>query len=141
MLVPGRVVRFRYLWRREAAQGHEIGAKVRPCIVFLTEPTDVPGQVRARVVPISHSAPTNPGDAFQLPPDTRRRLGLDEGDAWVSVVEFNRFVYPGGFEDLPPTPDGRASYGPLPQRQFARLFNTLRENARRGDLSLTDRDG
>lgn len=74
---PGLVVRYSYLWRREADRGREVDAKDRPCLVVLT--VKVEGSaLRVRVAPITHLPPQRSEDAIELPQATKRRLGLDE---------------------------------------------------------------
>ena len=48
---PGLVIRYSYLWRREAAAGREEGVKDRPCavIVAVTDEAGMVGSGGARV--------------------------------------------------------------------------------------------
>ena len=40
--------------------------------------------------------PQPPGSgAIPLPPETQRRLGLDEPPCWIGTREVNRFIWPG----------------------------------------------
>jgi hypothetical protein len=76
------------------------------------------------VVPVTHSPPENPSLCIEIPPETKRRLGLDAARSWIVVSEGNEFIWPG--PDLRPLP-GRdlstAAYGLLPPR----LFDMVRE--------------
>jgi hypothetical protein len=47
------------------------------------------------VCPVTHSPPSDPGDAIEIPPATKRRLGLDDERSWIVLTESNRFVCQG----------------------------------------------
>lgn len=120
--VPGLVIRYSFLWRDAAAKGREEGEKDRPCAVVLVT-SDADGEKIVLVLPITHSPPTNPDLAVEIPAETKRRIGLDNARSWIVVTDANRFVWPG--PDLRPrTPGDRSSvaYGYLPRA----LFNELR---------------
>ena len=116
--VPGLVIRYSYLWASEHARGQEEGVKDRPCAVVLAS-TDEAGGQTVTVLPISHTPPSNPLLAVEIPAATKRRLGLDDDRSWVVLTEANRFVWPG--PDLRPLQPGDAAsvaYGPLPYALF-----------------------
>ncbi len=116
--VPGLVIRYSYLWASEHARGQEEGVKDRPCAVVLTSTDEAGGQI-VTVLPISHTPPSNPLLAVEIPAATKRRLGLDDDRSWVVLTEANRFVWPG--PDLRPLRPGEAAsvaYGPLPYGLF-----------------------
>jgi hypothetical protein len=116
--VPGLVIRYSYLWASEHARGQEEGVKDRPCAVVLAAADETGGQI-VTVLPISHTPPSNPLLAVEIPATTKRRLGLDDDRSWVVLTEANRFVWPG--PDLRPLQSGNAesvAYGPLPYRLF-----------------------
>ncbi len=77
--------------------------KDRPCAIILTV-ADAGGQLRVLALPITHSAPADTGDAVEIPPATKQRLGLDEARSWVVVTEANVFTWPG--PDLRPLSSG-----------------------------------
>lgn len=79
---PGLVIRYAYLWRREAEQGREHGVKDRPCVVVLAVKRDA-GKTRVVVAPITHAPPVNIETTLQLPAQTKERLGLDEQPSWI----------------------------------------------------------
>ena len=135
---PGRVVHFAYLWRREAERRRVEATKDRPCVVLLVDAETVPGREIVSVLPITHGPPENPGDALELPPPTKRRLGLDESRSWVVVTESNDFTFPG--YDLRPTPDGRADYGTLSGVQLRALRDAFERHAHRHALPPVSRD-
>ena len=73
---PGLVIRYVYLWKREHDDGREEGSKDRPCAIVLSVLHD-DGEPEVMVLPITHSAPQCAEDAIEIPPATKRRLGLD----------------------------------------------------------------
>ena len=73
---PGLVVRFSYLWKREADAGREEGVKDRPCAVVI-EIKGEGGHPRVIALPITHSRPQPPDEGIELPQQTKTRLGLD----------------------------------------------------------------
>lgn len=111
---PGLVIRYSYLWRREADAGRDEGAKDRPCAVVLSV-QDGEGHLSVIALPITHSPPQPPDEGIELPLLTKRRLGLDSERSWVIVSEGNDFVWPG--PDLrcqPGQGPESAAYGFLP---------------------------
>jgi PemK-like, MazF-like toxin of type II toxin-antitoxin system len=109
---PGLVIRYAYLWRDEADDGREEGAKDRPCVVVLAVQTGEDGRHVVTVAPITHSAPRAAGEAVEVPRATKARLGLDGERSWIVVSEVNRFVWPG--PDLRPAGPGVWDYGFIP---------------------------
>lgn len=116
---PGLVVRYDYLWNREAAAGGYQG-KDRPCcLVAASEPLARPRFVV--LLPITHSPPGPDTTGIEIPPRVRRAVGLDDAPAWVIVSEYNVDEWPNaGLGPVPGQP-GRFSYGFLPPRLFARI--------------------
>jgi hypothetical protein len=75
--VPGLVIRYSYLWASEQARGQEEGVKDRPCAVVLMSTDEGGGQI-VTVLPITHTRPSNPLLAVEIPAATKRRLNLDD---------------------------------------------------------------
>jgi hypothetical protein len=120
---PGLVIRYTYLWDREARTGREEGTKDRPCAVVLAV-RDENGDTRVYVLPTTHAAPRTAAEAVELPPTVKRHLGLDDARSWVVLTEANVFTWPG--PDLRPMPGqgpGSVAYGYLPPR----LLRTIRD--------------
>ena len=92
---PGLVIRYSYLWAREAAQGHEEGSKERPAAVVLVVAQAATGGPRVYAVPITHTQPEKGVEALEIPPAVARKAGLDAARSWVILTEFNEFVWPG----------------------------------------------
>jgi hypothetical protein len=113
------VIRYAYLWANEHDAGREEGSKDRPAAILLT--VSAGKQTEVLALPITHSPPSHPEEAFELPPATKARLGLDGERSWVVLSEVNRFAWPG--PDLRPTSLQRDTclYGFLPEGVFAAI--------------------
>jgi hypothetical protein len=138
--IPGLVLRYSYLWSREADAGEESGRKDRPSAVLMALQLES-GELIAYVAPITHSAPATPFDGVTIPPAVKRRLGLDGVPSWVVTTEYNAFRWPG--------PDITAAltdaeydsffYGVLPQRLMVEVISQFRDNLRRNNLRVVKR--
>jgi hypothetical protein len=116
--VPGLVIRYSYLWAAEHARGQEEGVKDRPCAIILAT-AGVANEQVVTVLPVTHTPPPDARLTVEIPPATKRRLGLDDMRSWVVLGEANRFVSPG--PDLRPAIRSDAdsvAYGPLPYTLF-----------------------
>src|SRR5437868_14468370 len=86
---------------------------------MLTEEED--GQV-VTVLPVTHTPPSDPALAVEIPHATKQRLGLDDARSWVVLTEANRFTWPG--PDVCMAMGGDAAsvlYGELPGRLLLRI--------------------
>jgi len=138
---PGLVIRYSYLWRREAEAGRDEGVKDRPCAVLVAVKTEV-GETIVYVLPITHTPPRRAGDALELPKPTKDRLGLDSDRSWIMLTEANIFAWPG--PDLRFV-EGRGpetiAYGMLPPRLVAMVrerFVNLLQARRAGVVKRTE---
>lgn len=123
--LPGLVISYAYLWAREHASGAEEGRKNRPCAIVAARQV-IAGRETVTVVPVTHSPPSNPADAIELPHALKAHLGLDDQPSWVIVTEVNDFHWPG--PDLRPRPGvtpSRVDYGMLPPRFFAHIRDRI----------------
>ena len=84
--LPGEVIRYAYLWTHEAAEGREEARKDRPCAVVIAT-TDAAGVSSIVVVPLTSRAPSTPDEGMEIPPATRRRLGLQDEPCWAVLTE------------------------------------------------------
>jgi hypothetical protein len=115
---PGLLIRYAYLWDREASAGREDGTKDRPCAIVLAREVQE-GETRVYVLPITHSAPVEPDVGIEIPLAVKQRLALDGDRSWVIISEANVFTWPG--PDLRPIPGQSLhsiAYGFLPPRMF-----------------------
>ena len=118
---PGLVIRYSYLWFEEHRKDREEGVKDRPCAVILVTQDDE-GEKVVTALPVTHSPPSDPAFALEMPAETKSRLGLDAARSWIVLTEANRFLWPG--PDLRPSIPGDASsvaYGLLPRAFFLKL--------------------
>jgi hypothetical protein len=129
---PGLIIRYSYLWLREHEAGRDEGEKDRPCALVLTI-AQSDAQPRVTVLPITHTPPANPALAIELPPVTKRRLGLDHERSWIVLDEGNEFAWPG--PDLRPVPGSdpaTAAYGFMPPGLFKIVLDRFYALARKG---------
>jgi hypothetical protein len=136
---PGLVIRFSYLWKREADAGREEGVKDRPCAVVVA----IEGRADNRAsswLPITHSPPQPPDEGIELPQQTKTRLGLDEDRSWVIVSEGNDFAWPGpDLRFLPGHGLESAAYGFLPPRVFRAIRDRFLARYQRRQVDLVTR--
>jgi hypothetical protein len=135
---PGLVISYAYLWQSEYDEGREEGVKTRPCVIVITVRDDG-GKTVVTVVPVTHSAPTIPDTAVEIPRTTKQRLGLDTARSWVVVTEVNGFVWPG--PDLRPlSNDGsRFDYGLVPPGLFRQIRDRMTAQGAAGRLQSVPR--
>ena len=91
------------------------------------------------VAPITHSAPSQPNAAVEIPLATKQRLGLDDARSWILVTEGNRFVWPG--PDIRPVATDRFDCGFLPPALFRRVQEGFALYARAKRLLVVPRAG
>jgi hypothetical protein len=127
---PGLLIRYDYLWTREAAAGKQ-QSKDRPaCLVAASDSTVAPRFVV--ILPITHSAPTGDTVGMEIPPKVAQALGLDEARNWVVVSDHNVDEWPNaGIAPLPGRPD-IFSYGFIPPRLFAQIKAKFLELSEQG---------
>ena len=115
---PGLVISYSYLWADEHAAGRAEGVKDRPrAVVLVAERAE--GGTAVMVVPITHSPPTDPQTAVEIPVPTKERLGLDSERSWIVCSEVNRFLWPGvDLRRVPGSKPPRFHYGVLPPALF-----------------------
>ena len=114
----GLVIRYCYLWHREALAGRDEGVKDRPCAVVLAI-HEKDGRTRVYAQPITHSPPALGAQAVEIPAVVNARLGLDGERSWISVDEANMFHWPGpDLRFLPGQGPESAVYGFLPPGFF-----------------------
>jgi hypothetical protein len=118
--IPGLVIRYGCLWRREANAGQIEGQKHRPCAIVVCVER-VEGELVVTVAPLTRRRPKDTTQAIALTAATRRRLGLGTEPNWIMATEVNSFYWPG--PDLRPTAKGQYAYGELP----AVVFDALKQ--------------
>jgi hypothetical protein len=92
---PGLVLRYSYLWARDAEQGREEAGKDRPAVIVLVVQDAAKQTARVYVLPITHSHPSAGVEGVEIPAAVAKTAGIDAGRSWVIVSEFNEFAWPG----------------------------------------------
>jgi hypothetical protein len=132
---PGLIIRYDYLWIREAAAGREQGKERPACLVAASDPATSPRFVV--ILPITHTRPDQDAAGVEIPAKVRKVLGLDDAPSWVIVSEHNVDEWPNaGLAPLPGQP-GIFSYGFIPLGLFAQVkskFLELYEKGRSGGV-------
>lgn len=122
---PGLVIRYSFLWREQAERGQEEGEKDRPCAVVMTTENDQ-GDTVVIVLPITHTPPSVPELAVEIPAATKARLGLDDQRSWIIIDEANRFIWPGpDLRPRNPADTSSVAYGLLPASLFTQVRDKL----------------
>ena len=127
---PRLIIRYDYLWTREAAAGREQGEERPACLVAAI---DVPASPRFIVVlPITHSQPDQDTVGVEIPAKVRNALGLDDAPCWIIVSEHNVDEWPNaGLAPLPGRP-GVLSYGFIRPALFAQVKTKFLELCEKG---------
>ena len=112
----GWILRYSYLWQWQYLEGREDGDKDRPALVLALVAMLEDGATVVRVLPVTHTPPSDPTEAVEIPAPTKRRLGLDEDRSWIVLTESNRFVWPG--PDIRSVGTETGYHGPLPPALF-----------------------
>ena len=84
-LVSGTVIRFQFLWGREAAQGETEGRKSRPTVVGFRLDDEL-----LLLFPITTKQPESSRFFFEVPETEKRRAGLNYAlRSWIILDEVN----------------------------------------------------
>jgi hypothetical protein len=127
---PGLVIRYDYLWSREAEVGLDQGKDRPACLVAASDSATTPRFVV--ILPITHAAPARDTVGVEIPSRVRQALGLDDAPCWVIVSEHNVDEWPNaGLVPLPGRP-GVFSYGFVPPRLFAEIKAKFLELSEQG---------
>jgi PemK-like, MazF-like toxin of type II toxin-antitoxin system len=122
---PGLVISYAYLRHTEHEAGQEEGRKDRPSVIVLAVEREADDTTIVIVLPITHSPPTDPASAVEIPPPVKRHLGLDDQRSWIIVSEGNEFDWPG--YDLRKIGAGdHYDYGFLPPRCFKQVVDAFK---------------
>lgn len=122
-LRTGAVVRFPYLWAREAAKGEIEGRKFRPVAVGVRIPQPKGDDV-VFLFPITSQPPSEERFAAEIPDIEKHRAGLDRTiRLWIVLDEYNQDVIGRSFYLEPEPPLGylsKAFFLPLLQEFIRR---------------------
>lgn len=86
----GDIIRYRYLWAKEAADGFD-AKYARPCVIVHAKPVD--GRFEVLVVPLTHE-PQHDSKFMKLPASVREASGLGDKDSYLVYNEANVFLWP-----------------------------------------------
>ena len=128
---PGLVIRYDYLWSREASSGRQQGKERPACLVAASDSASNPRFVV--ILPITHSPPKGGTAGVEIPANVCKALGLDDSRCWAIVSEYNVDEWPNGGLAQISGRTGSFSYGLIPPRLFAQIkakFLHLREKGR-----------
>ena len=124
---PGLVIRYDYLWTREAVAGRQQGKDRPACLVAATDSTVKPRFVV--LLPITHTAPSGDTVGIEIPAKVRAAIGLDDQPSWVIVSEHNVDEWPNaGLAPIPGQP-GMFNYGFVPPGLFKQIKSKFLELA------------
>ncbi|CEF48491.1 unnamed protein product [uncultured bacterium] len=127
---PGLVIRYDYLWTREAAAGRDQGKERPACLVAAMDSVASPRFVV--ILPITHTPPDKDTVGVEIPAKVRQAIGLDDEPSWVIVSEHNVDEWPnGGLAPVPGRP-GVFSYGFIPPGLFAQVKAKFLEQSGQG---------
>jgi hypothetical protein len=133
-LRTGCVIRFPYLWVREAARGETEGRKSRPVAVGVRLARRGGDDVLL-LFPITSQPPLPDRFAAEIPEMEKRRAGLDASlRLWIILDEYNQDTINQSFYLEPEPPLGRFSkafFLPLMRQFIARRGSTRGVNRRR----------
>lgn len=116
---PGMVLRYDYLWSREAIQGRQQGKDRPTCLVAASDNSINPSYVV--LLPITHSPPTRATVGIEIPARVKKAIGLDDEPSWVIVSDYNIDEWPNaGLSQIPDQP-GVYCYGFLPPSLFRKV--------------------
>ncbi|OIQ93613.1 hypothetical protein GALL_244610 [mine drainage metagenome] len=125
---PGLVIRYDYLWSREAAAGRNQGKDRPACLLAAIDSPMKPRYVV--LLPITHSPPDADTVGIEIPLKVKQAIGLDDAPSWVIVSEHNIDEWPnGGLSSVPGNP-GVFSYGFIPPGLFDQIKTRFLELVR-----------
>ena len=132
----GDVLRYPYLWARQAGHGETEGRKSRPCAVILSLKAES-GQTELRLCAVTTQPPQKGTHAVEIPEIEKCRAGLDGSlQLWVIVDEHNVDVFEQSFYIEPQSQIGAFSSAFTKDLQAEMIFALRQQKSkaiRRGD--------
>ncbi|MBY3158483.1 hypothetical protein HFO56_40020 [Rhizobium laguerreae] len=108
LIQTASVIRYPYLWAREAGRGETEGRKERPVVVGVRMPRRDGDLVL--FFPVTTKQPEASRFAVEVPAIEKRRAGLDaDRRLWIIFDEFNTDIVGNSFYLEPEPPTGRFS--------------------------------
>jgi len=124
MLKAGDLIRYYYLWAREAAQGEEGGRKARPACIVVRSRADPPSLF---VFPLTSQRPGPDRPCLPVSEIECRRGGIDH-PSYLILDEYNRFLESEAFDVISLKPIG--AFSPTFMRKIAEAVKALAETRR-----------
>jgi hypothetical protein len=126
----GLVLRYPYLWARQAENGETEGRKARPCAVILALSTQQ-GWTELRLCAVTSRPPRQSNHGVEVPEIEKRRAGLD-GDIqlWVILDEHNVDLYEQSYHIEPHSELGSFSAA-FTKKLQRRMIDVLRQRISR----------
>ncbi|HYD17973.1 MAG TPA: type II toxin-antitoxin system PemK/MazF family toxin [Patescibacteria group bacterium] len=123
---PGMVIRYGYLWARQARDGMHHAEKNRPALILAVRQED--DRKIVYVSPITHTAPFYPEESILMPLETKARLGLDSENSWIMANEVNKFEWPSlDVRRVPGRREKSQFYGFVPGELLQQAREKMRE--------------
>jgi hypothetical protein len=127
----GSIIRYPYLWVREADRGETDGRKLRPAAVALRLKRESVADALV-LLAITGQQPRPQQDAIEVPENEKRRAGLDSDKRlWIILDEYNTDSVGQSFYLAPDSQIGHFSKAFF--LSLLRAFAKVRLNARRVD--------
>ncbi|HWA89199.1 MAG TPA: hypothetical protein VG889_04145 [Rhizomicrobium sp.] len=113
------MIRYDYLWQREAASARPSGKEPPACLVATLDDEADPQLVL--ILPITHARPSGGTIGVEIPPAVAHHLGLDDARSWIVISEANVDFWPNA--GLAPVAGKRGAYayGLVPPALFERV--------------------
>ena len=93
------------------------------------------------VLPVTHSPPTDPATAVEMPPRVKANLQLDGERSWIVLNEANEFLWPEfDIRPIPGVRPARIDYGVLPPRFLSTVRDAFVALARQRRVKRVLRD-
>jgi hypothetical protein len=132
---PGLVIRYDYLWTREAAAGRWHSERSPPCLIAATDREVEPRFVV--ILALVLSRPSRDSIGVEIP--VRVREALDDAPRWVIVSEHNVDAWPNtGLAHIPGRP-GIYAHGFIPPGLFAQVKGRFLELYTKGGSARINR--
>jgi hypothetical protein len=116
MLKPGDLLRYYYLWARQADAGEESGRKARPVCIVVRTPVE---PAALFLFPLTSQKPDRSRAHIAVSEIECRRGGLDF-PCWLILDEYNRVQFDEAYDLVTTTPIG--TFSPAFVRKIAALI-------------------
>ncbi|MEL4073181.1 hypothetical protein WKW50_23910 [Ochrobactrum sp. GPK 3] len=130
MLERGQIVRFFYLWKRQAVAGEESGRKARPVCIVIRTPDN---PARLFLFPITSQQPDQSRIALAFSQIECKRAGL-AFPCWIILDEYNRVDFDHAYDF-----EGTRPIGAVSSAFLKEIARNIQSAAADGRLSAIQR--